>query len=483
MASTTSQKFVPPSIVPIWINGKQTTTPLTFDVISPVTQKVLYKASAITEDDAIAAIASAQNALKTWRKTKPIERRSILLKAADLFEQRGAELQEYNKTETGAAETMAAFDHSIIVEACRSAAGLISAITGQVPTTAAPGSAAMLVKEPFGVVYSIAPWNAPLALGGRSVIGPIAMGNTVVLKGPEAAPGIYWKMTEIFHEAGLPAGVLNTVFHRPEDGAKIANVVIPHPAIKKVNFTGSTAVGRSIAALAGKNLKPVLMELGGKAPSIVCHDADLTVAAKHCALGAFLHAGQICMSTERILVHSSIAAEFKETLKSTMDAIFGSAPVPQLVNAPPVAKNKSLLQDAISKGAKVVYGDAEHDTGSETSMKPVILEGVKKGMEIYYTESFGPTVSILTFETEEEALEIANDTDYGLSSAVFSQDLRRAMKIAKEIETGAVHINSMSVHDESALPHGGAKSSGWGRFNGIVGLDEWCRWKTISWDE
>lgn len=478
-----SSVLSPPSTLPLFINGKEVTTSLTFDVVSPVDQKFLYHSAAATEDDAIAAVESAQQALKSWRKTKPGDRRKILLRAADLFDEHGAELRSFNERETGATDYMAAFDHSLIGEGCRSAAGLIAAMTGHVTTVADEGRAGVTIREPYGVIYSMTPWNAPLALGSRAVIGPIAMGNTVVLKGPEAAPGVTWAMTKIFHEAGLPAGVLNTIVHRPEDGAKIANAVIPHPAVRKINFTGSTAVGSIIAAQAGKHLKPMVMELGGKAPSIVCEDADLRLAAKECAMGAFLHAGQICMSTERILVQSSIAPQFKEVLRATMDSIFGSAPAPQLVNAPPVAKNKKLVEDAVSKGANLVYGDVAHDTGSKTSMKPIILEGVKKGMEIYYTESFGPTVSIITFETDEEALEVANDTSYGLAAAVFTRDLRRGMRLAREIETGAVHINSMSVHDETALPHGGAKSSGFGRFNGIIGLDEWTRWKSVTWDE
>lgn len=311
------------------------------------------------------------------------------------------------------------------------------------------------------------------------------MGNTVVLKGPEISPATYWALGSVLHAAGLPPGCLNTIYHRPADAAAVTTAIISSPVIKKVNFTGSTATGAIIASLAGKYLKPVLMELGGKAPSIVCEDADIQTAALQCALGAFLHSGQICMSTERILVNKKIAPAFKEALKATMDQVFADRGqgAPILVNAPPVQKNKKLLADAIGKGARVIYGDAEHNEASATRMRPVIIDQVREGMDIYHTESFGPTVSVFEVEDDDEAVRIANDTDYGLSSAVFTEDLRRGLRIARQIETGAVHINTMTVHDESALPHGGAKKSGFGRFNGREGLEEWVRTKIITWKD
>ena len=313
-------------------------------------------------------------------------------------------------------------------------------------------------------------------------------GNTVILKGSESAPATYWALASILHDAGLPPGCLNTIYHRPADAAQITNHLISSPVIGKINFTGSTAVGSKIAALAGKTLKPMVMELGGKASSIVCEDADLQNAAQQCVLGAFLHAGQICMATERILVHNKIERHFAEVLKVTMDNFFASSrkdtksmDVPQLISSAPVEKNKRLLADAISKGANVVYGDERGAEKSPTRMRPVVLENVKKEMDIYYTESFGPTVSIYTFENDEEAIELANDTEYGLTGAVFTEDLRRGLKIARAIKTGAVHINSMTVHDEPLLPHGGTKNSGFGRFNGLIGLDEWARTKVVTW--
>lgn len=323
--------------------------------------------------------------------------------------------------------------------------------------------------------------NAPYILGTRSIAFPLGAGNTVVLKATELAPRSMWGIVSVFNEAGIPKGVLNMIATEPASAADVTTSLISNPHVKKINFTGSTAVGRIIGKLAGEHLKPVVQELGGKAPAIVWEDADLELAAKECALGSFLNAGQICMSTERVIVHKAIAQKFKETFASTVEKIFASGPkAPILISSAAVEKNHKLVKDATSKGASLVYGDPDKDDSSATRMRPIILEKVTRDMDIYYGESFGPTVSLFEVETEEEAIDMANDTEYGLTSAVFTEDLRRAMRFARAIETGAVHINGMSVHDESALPHGGAKASGYGRFNATHGLEEWVRTKTIT---
>jgi acyl-CoA reductase-like NAD-dependent aldehyde dehydrogenase len=270
----------------------------------------------------------------------------------------------------------------------------------------------------------------------RSVLYPLAAGNTCIFKGSEFCPRTWWALGSVLTEAGLPAGALNVIFHRPEDAAQITTALIEHRCVKKINFTGSTAVGRIIASQAGKNLKPVLMELGGKASAIVLDDADLKLAATQCALGAFLHSGQICMSSERILVHKNIKAEFVKAFQGAVEGIFGGdKPAPVLVASAGVERNKRLISEAVKAGATVIHGDHEKDDGS-TKMRPVIVDGVKKDMDLYYTESFGPSVSVIEIASDEEAIEIANDTDYGLSGAVFTKDLGRGLRVAKQIESG-----------------------------------------------
>jgi acyl-CoA reductase-like NAD-dependent aldehyde dehydrogenase len=315
----------------------------------------------------------------------------------------------------------------------------------------------------------------------RAIAYPLACGNTAILKGSELSPKIMWAMVSCFHEAGLPAGVVNYIVHTPQDAPAITQALISQPVIKKINFTGSTGVGRIIAKLAAEQLKPVLLELGGKAPAIVWEDADVTLAAEQCVLGAFFNSGQICMSTERIIVHTAIYATFKVALGVAMEKMFPQKGDTQvLITSAAVSKTTKLVHDALGKGATIVAGHSPSSDAISTRMRPVAVEGISKQMEIYATESFGPTVALFEIETEEEALELANDTEYGLSSAVFSADLGTAMRIARGIETGAVHINSMSVHDEPGMPHGGAKASGYGRFNADAGLSEWTRTKTLT---
>jgi len=277
------------------------------------------------------------------------------------------------------------------------------------------------------------------------------------------------------------------VFHSPKDGPKIIERLISHPAVRKVNFTGSTAVGSIIAGMAGKYLKPIITELGGKASTIVLKDADISRAASACTMGAFLHAGQVCMSTERVIVHSSIADEFTKAFKeATAQQYDSNSQSPTLVTSTGANKTKKLVRSALANGATIILGDSDEFNEAvpeSTGMRPVILTNVKKGSDLYENESFGPQVAIYTFETEEEALEIANDTDFGLSGAVFTKDLQAGLRIARGYETGAVHINSMTIHDESNLPHGGAKHSGWGRFSGVTGLEEYLRSKIVTFDE
>lgn len=227
------------------------------------------------------------------------------------------------------------------------------------------------------------------------------------------------------------------------------------------------------------------MELGGKASAIVCEDANIETAAMHCALGGFLHAGQICMSTERIIVRKEVADQFRQAIKKALGDLHGENGfgVPQMAASRFVNRNKTLLFDAASKGGKALFGDLAANDVSGTRLPAVLLEQVKPNMDIYYQESFGPTASLYVVDSDQEAVKLANDTSYGLSNAVFSCDLRRAMRLADELESGAVHINSMTVHDDVALPHGGHKESGFGRFNGLLGLSEWTRTKAITWDE
>ncbi|RBQ78964.1 hypothetical protein FVER53590_00468 [Fusarium verticillioides] len=467
--------------VPFLINGSDHTSERAIDIVSPASGEVVHRYHSADVKDANAAVEAAAEAFKLWRKTRPSERRDLFLKAAEIMEKRRDELRGYSMSETGSDATWADFDISTGISHLKEVAGRIGTLEGAIPTVSDPNTTALVLREPYGVVVAIAPWNAPYILGTRSVVFPMAAGNTVVFKASEVSPRTLWAIADVFREAGLPDGVLNVIFHERANAAAVTAALIEHPEVKKINFTGSTPVGRIIGKLAGESLKPVILELGGKAPAIVWEDADLDLAALQCTLGAFMNSGQVCMSTERILVHKNVKDEFEKKLSATIEQVFSSkADAPILVASAPVEKNKALIRDAISKGASLVHGNPDVEESSKTRMRPIVVRDVTTEMEIYKSESFGPTVSLMAIETEEEAIKIANDTEYGLSSAVFTSDLQRGLRIAREIETGAVHINNMSIHDESGLPHGGAKSSGYGRFGASAGLDEWTRTKNIT---
>ena len=470
--------------MPFIINGQEYRPEKTFDVVSPRTGAVTHRCGSASVDDARRAVDAAAAAFPSWRQTVPSARRDIFLKAADVMETRRGELIGYLTAETGGTEAWANFNINTTIDIIRDVAGRIATIEGSyIQQTKTPGVSALITNEPYGVVLSIAPWNAPYILGTRSVAYPVAAGNTVVLKGTELAPRTMWAIASVFQEAGLPNGVINTISHEPAAAVAVTGALITDPRVKKINFTGSTNVGRAIGRLAGENLKPAILELGGKAPAIVWEDANLDTAALQCALGAFLNSGQICMSTERILVHSGVKDAFTAKLAQAIENVFpASGPAPVLINTAAVDKNKRLLADARSKGASVLFGDADAHEEGKAMMRPVVLGGVTPDMDIYRTETFGPTVSIIEVGTEDEAVRIANDTEYGLTSAVFTEDLRRALRLAGRIDAGAVHINSMSVHDEPALPHGGAKASGFGRFNASSGLQEWYWTKNVTFN-
>ncbi|KAK6364950.1 hypothetical protein LTS17_011646 [Exophiala oligosperma] len=466
--------------VPAHIGGKDVLFSSTFDVVNPSTGKVVHQCTSATVEDARCAVDAASAAFHGWRDTTLDTRRNILLRAAEIAQRRVGELSRYNEEETGATtDWVTGFNVPLAVDILRDVAGRLTGLQGTIAQLAEPGRRAHVHKEPYGVILAIAPWNGTYILGFRSVAFAIAAGNTTVLKGSELSPRCFWAIADCFREAGLPPGVVNFIAHRPADAAAVTNALIDDPRVKKINFTGSTAVGRIVAQAAARNLKPVLLELGGKAPAIVWEDANLKLAAVECAKGAFVNAGQVCMSTERILVHKNVADAFEREFQSATQQLFADAGV--LVNQAAVIRNRKLVEDAIEKGARILYGDIHSSSTSGASMRPVAVAGVTQAMNLYRQESFGPTVSLIVVESEEEALDIANDTEYGLSSAVFTQDLRRGLRFASEIEAGACHINAMTVHDETALPHGGMKSSGFGRF-GSTGLDEWVRTRTVTYD-
>lgn len=455
----------------------------TFERKDPVTGKVATIAEAGSVEDVNAACDAAAAAFPAWSEKGPTERRMLLLKAADLLQSKSDEFIKLMMEETGATGPWSGFNVMFAAKILREAASMTTMIHGEVIPSDKPGCLSMGIRQAAGVCVGMAPWNAPVILGVRAVAMPLACGNTVVLKASETCPGVHMLIGKVLQEAGLPKGVINVITHSREDAPAVTEALIAHPAVRRINFTGSSHVGRIIAMTAAKYLKPVLLELGGKAPLLVLDDANIDEAVNGAAFGAFMHQGQICMSTERIIVDRKIADVFVDKLAAKANALpygdpRGKVVLGSMVSMQAADKVDSLLKDALDKGAKLVAGGKRDGT----IWSATLLDNVNPQMKIYREESFGPVKSIIRVDGDDEAVSVANDTEYGLSSAVFSENIQRAMAVAKRIKAGICHINGPTVNDEPQMPFGGTKDSGYGRFGGIAAISEFTelRWITIE---
>jgi acyl-CoA reductase-like NAD-dependent aldehyde dehydrogenase len=456
----------------------------TFERLDPLTGLVASEAAAATIADAIAAAEAASHAFAAWSALGPGERRAMLLAAADVIQSRAEDFAEAMMAEIGATAGWCEFNVRLAAGMLREAAALTTQVTGEVIPSDQPGRISMTVRQPAGVVLGIAPWNAPIILGVRAIAMPLACGNTVILKASELCPATHRLIGTALRDAGLPDGVVNVVTNAPEDAGKVVEALISHPAVRRVSFTGSTRTGRLVAETAARYLKPILLELGGKAPLVVLDDADLDAAVNAAAFGAFVNQGQVCMSTERIVVDQKVADRFLEAFTAKARALPAGDPregdvvLGSLVNQDAVAHVRALIDDALAKGATLVAGGEV----ARTVITATVLDGVTPAMRIYGEESFGPVVIVLRAKDTEDAVRIANDTEYGLVAAVFGRDVARALEVAKRIESGICHINSSTVDDEAQMPFGGTKASGYGRFGGKAAIDEFTelRWITIA---
>ncbi|TBG93679.1 aldehyde dehydrogenase [Rhizobium leguminosarum] len=455
----------------------------TYDRIDPFTEKLASRAAAASLDDAAAAVDAAAAAFGAWSKTGPGQRRAILMKAADIMDSKVGEFTQLMIEETGATAPWAGFNVMFAANILREAGAMTTQISGEIIPSDKPGTLAMGVRQAAGVCLAIAPWNAPVILATRAIAMPIACGNTVVLKASEQCPGTHRLIATALTEAGLPAGVVNVITNAPEDAPEIVAALIAHPAVKRVNFTGSTKVGKIIAETCGRHLKPALLELGGKAPLVILDNADIDGAVNAAIFGAFMNQGQICMSTERIIVDETIADQFVAKLAARASQLPAGDPrghvvLGSLISLDAAKKMDELIADATAKGAKLVAGGKR----SGTVVEATLLDHVTPEMRVYAEESFGPVKPIIRVTSEEEAIRIANDSEYGLSSAVFSRNVQRAMAVAARIESGICHINGPTVHDEAQMPFGGVKGSGYGRFGGKAAIAEFTdlRWMTVE---
>jgi acyl-CoA reductase-like NAD-dependent aldehyde dehydrogenase len=480
MATTVSVTDVRQFIGGEWVGAASGET---FEDRDPFTGELVATAPAGGAEDVAAAIAAADDAFGAWSATPPAERQRIFLKAADILEGRRDEIVALLARETGATFGMGMFQSFFVPNLFRQSAALAYAPLGQI-LPSDTGAFAMGLRRPVGVVGAFAPWNAALILSARSIAAPLVLGNTVVLKPSEWSPwsgGLLWG--EIFTEAGLPPGVLNIVTHAPGAAAPVGAALIEHPAVRRLNFTGSSAVGRIIAEAAGRQLKRVVLELGGNNPLIVLADADVEYAVNASAFGSFLHQGQICMSTRRILVERSIADDFVDRLVEKTRSLKTGDPkehdtiIGPLINEDALTMVQGRVAAAVADGAKVLVG-------GETvgpCFQATVLTDVRPGSEFAKHETFGPVVTVEIVNDADQAVERANATTYGLSAGIITSDRERGFALAQRIDSGIVHINDQTVADEPQMPFGGVKDSGFGRFGGQAVVDEFTelRWVTM----
>jgi acyl-CoA reductase-like NAD-dependent aldehyde dehydrogenase len=458
----------------------------TFDRLNPMTGAVATTAAAASLVDVETVVGAAARAFVGWSQTGPNTRRGLLLKAADAMESHAEDFGRLVVEETGGTAPWAGFNVHLAAGMLREAAALTTHITGQVIPADKPSVLAVTIRQPVGVVLGMAPWNAPVILATRAIATPLACGNTVVLKCSELCPGTHRLIGQILNDAGFPPGVVNVISHTAEDAPDIVAALIAHPAVKRINFTGSTRVGKIVAGLAAEHLKPVLLELGGTSPFIVLDDADLDQAVAAAAFGAFLHQGQICMSSDRFVVDETVADEFATKLAAKAAALPAGDPrehviLGSMIDLPAAERMDALIADAVAKGAKLLCGG--HRSG--TIVEATVVDYVTPDMRLYQEESFGPVKPIVRVRGVDEAVRVANDTEYGLAAAVFGRDIQRALAVSKRIESGICHINGPTVADEAQMPFGGVKGSGYGRFGGEAVINEFTefRWITIEGEQ
>ncbi|MET3455910.1 MULTISPECIES: benzaldehyde dehydrogenase [Pseudomonas] len=448
-------------------------------IIEPATGERLMRCATADTADIAKASRDAALAQPAWAALGPRQRAAIFRKAADVAEQSFDELALYVARETGAALFKGQHEVREAIVLLHQAAGLLSQAHGVVLPSEA-GRLSFARRQPHGVVGVISPFNFPLVLSMRSVAPALAAGNAVVLKpDPQTPVSGGFLIARLFEVAGLPKGLLQVLPGAADAGEALCR----DPNVRMIAFTGSTGAGRKVAEVAGRNLKKVALELGGKNPLIILEDADLDLAARNAAWGAWLHQGQICMATGLILAHESIAAELTRKLVEKAQAMTvgnaarQEAAMGPLINQRQLQRVHDIVSDTVRAGARLEAG-GDHD---RLFYQATVLSGVKPGMRAFDEEVFGPVATVVSFATDDEAIELANRTEYGLAAAIISPSVGRAMAIGERLQCGMLHINDQTVADECVNPFGGRGASGnGGSVGGPADWDEYTQWQWVT---
>lgn len=459
-----------------------TATEAVIERASPVDGRIVSVEPVHEWDACMGFVTRAAAAFPAWSGLSAAERAEYLIKAADVLEGRMALFQTAMAEEIGAPANWARINVNFAAQILRDVASYADEAERVEEIQDERGVSSKAVRGPCGVCLAIAPWNAPLVLGFRAVAAPLLAGNTVLLKGSDFAPRTLRMIGEVFQAVDLPQGVLQTILNRAEDSEAIVEGLIASPVVRRVNFTGSTRVGQTVAELCARYLKRPLLELGGQSTMVVLDDANLDHAASEAVHGAFLNQGQICMSTERLVVDETVADALVDRIEQQRKTLRMGDPTDETVDIGPLVSSaaaerfSALISDALAKGARLIGGGRVRDNFAE----PALLDGVEPNMRIYHEEVFGPLLSVTRVGSDLEAITVANSSNYGLVCSVFGADLSRAADVANRVFSGICHINRSTIDDTPHVPFGGVKSSGYGRFGGRWGIHEFTelRWMT-----
>lgn len=450
---------------------------------NPYNQELIQRYQGASAQDLNDAVAAAKTAQKAWQRATQREKSQQMQALAQVLERRQADLYDILRAECGSVDLKCGAEFYGTLDHIRMAAHFPYQMDGKIiRSEMAQARNNYIIKKPKGVIGVIAPWNFPFLLAMRSVVPAVATGNAVVLRPSTTTPASAFFIAELFDEAGFPPGVVNVISGL---STEIGDALVTHPDIALISFTGSTEVGRHIGELCGKHLKDVSLELGGNSSLCVLPDADLKQAAKAAIWGSYCHAGQICMAVNRVIVHQDVYAEFVDLAVQAALAVKVGDPTDKAVflgpmtTAQQVQQVEATIAQTIAAGATVAL---EGKTEGQL-MHPWVLSDVSNDMLAAKCELFGPVCSILPASSEQEMLDMANATDYGLSSAVFSGDLYRGMQFAQNIETGMVFVNDQSINEEAHIIFGGEKDSGIGRFNGQWVVDKFTTEQRIGVQE
>ncbi|WVR00226.1 hypothetical protein IAU59_007368 [Kwoniella sp. CBS 9459] len=476
--STTPDGKLP--LVPLWIKGQDVTSSSGGTVTTKNSKSGKESCEVVVagEEEVQEAIVESRRAFEEWKAKTGWERKAVLDKVVDLLPDRFSALTKALRADAAFSEIVVQGDRKSALHLTDGAALTAASIEGNTPQTV-DGSFSMTTREPFGPVLSIPAFNYPLTLALRSIVYPLACGNSVIVRSSPLIPQLYHLLGPLFRDAGLPTGTLQILNFSEKDVAARVEQMISDDHIRMINFTGSVRLGKILAAKCGEHLKPSVMELGGKSVAIVLPSADLKTAANNILFGAFLNSGQVCMSTEQVLVHQDIAVEFEGVLRSTAEEA-GWAGGMELVRPGAGDAAKELADEAVKTGAQVVYSaSVPAASSSSSSFAPTILSSLPETASLSTTESFSPILTVHSMPSTSAILSHANSHKTGLTASVFSNNLSQALDVARKLETGAVHINGMTIHDQANLPHGGWKESGWGRFNGKGAIESFTQSKNI----